>query len=121
MEQYWKWFLEVVQTKYLQFDGRAHREEYWSFFLVYVLIYIGLMIVDSMVTGGLLAGLFALGMLCPSISAAARRLHDTDRSGWWQLIALIPLLGIIVLIVFLAQEGQVGDNQYGADPRKTAE
>jgi len=52
----------------------------------------------------------------PSIAAAARRLHDTNRTGWWQLIALIPLLGAIVLIVFLALEGTAEDNQYGSRP-----
>jgi uncharacterized membrane protein YhaH (DUF805 family) len=53
-----------------------------------------------------LSGLFSLATLLPSIAAAARRLHDTNRSGWWQLIVLVPVVGIIVLIVFLAQEGK---------------
>ena len=55
-----------------------------------------------------LSALFSLATLVPSIAAATRRLHDTNRSGWWQLIALVPVVGLIVLIVFLAQEGKIG-------------
>jgi uncharacterized membrane protein YhaH (DUF805 family) len=60
-----------------------------------------------------------LVLLIPSLAAAARRLHDTGRSGWWQLIGLIPLLGAIVLIVFLVQDSEAGDNAYGANPKQT--
>jgi uncharacterized membrane protein YhaH (DUF805 family) len=63
-----------------------------------------------------LGAVFAIAVFVPSIAAAARRLHDTNRTGWWQLIALIPLLGAIVLIVFLALEGTAEDNQYGSRP-----
>ena len=63
-----------------------------------------------------LALIFALAMLVPSISIAARRLHDTGRSGWWQLISLIPLIGAIVLIVFLVQDSHE-ENQYGPNPK----
>lgn len=61
----------------------------------------------------LLSSLFALATLLPGLAVGARRLHDTNRSGWWQLIGLIPVIGLIVLIVFFVQEGQSGDNQYG--------
>jgi uncharacterized membrane protein YhaH (DUF805 family) len=120
MEQYWKWFLEVLKTKYMQFSGRAHREEYWSYVLVWFLISIGLVIVGRVIGSGFIGDLIGLGMLLPSLAAAARRLHDTDRSGWWQLIAFIPVIGWIILIVFLAQEGQTGENRYGSDPRTAA-
>ena len=73
------------------------------FFLFYFIIYITLAIVDSLIGTMFLALIFALAMLVPSISIAARRLHDTGRSGWWQLISLIPLIGAIVLIVFLGE------------------
>ncbi|MGE4509640.1 MAG: DUF805 domain-containing protein, partial [Sulfurimonadaceae bacterium] len=65
---------------------------------------------------GLLGGLFALASFVPSIAIAARRLHDTNRSGWWQLILLIPFIGPIVLLVFLVLRGDIGDNRFGNDP-----
>lgn len=93
--------IKTCFTKYADFTGRASRSEYWWFVLFIVLA----SIVLSMVTP-LLSGLFSLATLLPSIAAAARRLHDTDKSGWWQLIGLIPLLGWIVIIVLLAQEAK---------------
>jgi len=107
-------FAESIQTcfsKYADFNGRARRSEYWWFFLFIVLVSLALAMVSDIVSG-----LFSLGILLPSIAAAARRLHDTNRSGWWQLIALIPVIGGIVLIVFLAQEGVAEANQYGEMP-----
>lgn len=105
-------FSQAVQTcfqKYTDFDGRASRAEYWWF----VLFAIGVGVLLHFVSH-LLAALFHLGMLIPLFSAAARRLHDTGRSGWWQLISLVPVVGLIVLIVFLAQEGEKAANAYGA-------
>jgi uncharacterized membrane protein YhaH (DUF805 family) len=64
-----------------------------------------------------LSGVFSLALAVPSIAVATRRLHDTGRSGWWQLLALIPLVGLIVLIVFLAQDGKSGQNHYGPSPK----
>ena len=100
-----QYFLDAL-NKYADFSGKASRKEYWMFVLLYLLIYVGLAIVESFVGTLLLSLIFSLGLFIPSISIAGRRLHDTNRSGWWQLIALIPLIGIIVLIVFLAQEGK---------------
>jgi uncharacterized membrane protein YhaH (DUF805 family) len=97
-------FQESITTcfkKYVDFNGRASRSEYWWFALFIVVV----SIVLSMVSREL-SGLFSLATLLPSITAAARRLHDTNRSGWWQLIVFIPIIGWIVLIVFLAQEGK---------------
>ena len=94
--------IRVCFSKYADFNGKASRPEYWWFMLFIILASLAL----SMV-GPLLAGLFSLGTLLPSIAAAARRLHDTNRSGWWQLISFVPVVGLIVLIVFLAQEGKL--------------
>jgi uncharacterized membrane protein YhaH (DUF805 family) len=88
-------------TKYVDFSGRATRSEYWWFVLFIVLVGLAISIVSNT-----LSGLFSLATLLPSIAAATRRLHDTNRSGWWQLICLVPVVGLIVLIVFLAQEGR---------------
>jgi len=92
--------IKVCFSKYADFNGRASRPEYWWFVLF--------MIIGSLVAsmiGNVVHGLFTLATLLPSIAAAARRLHDTERTGWWQLIVLVPLIGWIVLIVFLTQKG----------------
>jgi uncharacterized membrane protein YhaH (DUF805 family) len=120
------WFL-VVLKKYAVFSGRAQRAEYWYFVLYYLIIYIGLSIVEGL-TGlyyaevgiGMLSGIFTLGMLIPSLSVGVRRLHDTGRSGWWLLIGLIPIIGAIVLIVFTVQDSMPGDNSYGLNPKSAA-
>ena len=108
---YMNWYIEVLK-KCTVFSGRAHRTEYWMFFLINFLISIALTILNL----DLIGILYTLGVLIPSISVAVRRLHDTGRSGWWLLIALIPLVGAIILIVFLALEGQAEANQYGPVP-----
>jgi uncharacterized membrane protein YhaH (DUF805 family) len=109
--------------KYADFSGRAPRAEYWWFVLLYFVGYIVASIIDSILgltplvlTYGPITMLFALAILIPSISVGVRRLHDTDRSGWWMLISLVPLIGAIVLIVFFVSEGTKGDNRYGPDP-----
>jgi uncharacterized membrane protein YhaH (DUF805 family) len=120
------WYLEAVKNKYAAFDGRAHRQEFWYFILFYFLIYFALSIVDqvtgtfSMETGaGLLSGIYALAMLVPSLAVGARRLHDTGRSGWWQLLMLIPILGGLILIFFFVLDSEPGDNQYGPNPKSS--
>lgn len=117
------WYLAALK-KYADFSGRATRSEYWYFVLFYLLIFIVLAIVDG-ITGtlsatsglGLLSGIFTLAMIVPSISANVRRLHDIDRSGWWLLIALIPIIGVIVLLVFGVQDSQPSDNRFGPNPK----
>lgn len=95
--------IKICFSKYADFNGRASRSEYWWFFLFIILISAAASVVSPK-----LSGLFSLATLLPSIAAATRRLHDTNRTGWWQLIVLVPLIGIIVLFVFLAQEGKQG-------------
>jgi uncharacterized membrane protein YhaH (DUF805 family) len=98
--------------KYADFTGRARRKEYWMFILIYMIINIVLAVLGL----DIISALVGLGLLVPSISIAARRLHDTGRTGWWQLIALIPVIGFIVLIVFLAQDSHE-TNDYGVNPK----
>jgi len=100
-----QYFLDSL-SKYTDFSGRANRTEYWMFIVFYLLIFIGLVVVEGIIDTSFLTLIFSLGLFIPSISIATRRLHDTNRSGWWQLIVLIPVIGFIVLIVFLAQEGK---------------
>jgi uncharacterized membrane protein YhaH (DUF805 family) len=121
-----KWFL-IVLKKYADFSGRAQRAEYWFFTLFYVIFFLALSLVDgaaglfNVIYGvGVLSGLFALAMIIPSISVSVRRLHDTSRSGWWLLIGLIPLIGAIVLLVFVCLDSTPGTNTYGPNPKETA-
>ena len=93
--------IRVCFSKYADFNGRAGRPEYWWFALFIIIASLALSKLSPT-----LGGVFSLATLLPSIAAAARRLHDTNRSGWWQLIAFVPVVGIIVLVVFLAQEGR---------------
>ena len=117
------WYVEVLK-KYAVFGGRASRKEYWYYVLFNFLVTFLLSIVDG-VTGtlssetgmGLLGGIYTLAVLIPSIAVAVRRLHDTHRSGWWLLIGLLPLIGFIVLLVFMVQDSQPGENQYGPNPK----
>ena len=98
--------------KYADFTGRTRRKEYWMFILIYLIINIVLAVLGL----DIISMLVGLALLVPSISIAARRLHDTGRTGWWQLIALIPIVGFIILIVFLAQDGHE-TNDYGVNPK----
>lgn len=93
--------VKVCFSKYADFGGRATRSEYWWFILFIVLVSLAASLLSNT-----LSALFSLATLVPSIAAATRRLHDTNRSGWWQLIVLVPVIGWIVLIVFLVQEGK---------------
>src|SRR5690606_8388953 len=102
--------------KYADFTGRARRQEYWMFILFYFIVSIILGIVDGVLGIQILGLLFSLASLVPSLAIGARRLHDTGRSGWWQLLYLIPLIGLIIMIVFLVQDSHP-DNEYGPNPK----
>lgn len=114
------YFLAALK-KYATFSGRARRKEYWFFFLFVLIISVVLNVAEAMLgTGGIIAGLFGLGMLVPNVAVTIRRLHDTDRSGWWILINLVPVIGWIVSLVFMCMAGTVGDNRFGPDPKAGA-
>jgi uncharacterized membrane protein YhaH (DUF805 family) len=117
------WYLEVLK-KYAVFSGRARRKEYWFFVLFNIIIGLALTFIDFS-TGlydveteiGLLSSLYSLAVLVPGIAVTIRRLHDTSRTGWWFLIAFVPIIGVIVLLVFMAFDSTPGDNQYGPNPK----
>lgn len=111
------WYVEALK-KFAVFNGRARRTEYWMFFLVnaVITILIGFLEVFFKMPK-ILSTVYSLAIILPGIAVASRRLHDTGRSGWWQLILLLPIVGPIVLIVFWAQDSQPGDNQYGPNPK----
>lgn len=117
------WYLEALR-KYAVFEGRARRMEYWMFVLINCLIIVVLSVVDTVVglfslgdSVGALTGLYWLVVLVPSVAVTVRRLHDTDRSGWWALLALLPVLGTIVLFVFCVLDGTPGANRFGENPK----
>ena len=126
MDAFREYFLDVIKNHYADFTGRARRREYWMYTL-FATVLLGALYVAMLVFGSasdVLAGLFGLlyvavglGLFLPNLAVAVRRLHDTGRSGWWYLIALVPIVGIFVLLYFLVAEGDAGPNEYGPDPK----
>lgn len=119
-----KWFLDALKNKYATFEGRARRSEYWYFVLFYVLTIVALAIIDGIagtlnddVGIGLLSGIFVLATFVPALAVTVRRLHDTDRSGWWVLLDLVPVIGPLVLLVFTVLDSQPGANRFGPNPK----
>jgi uncharacterized membrane protein YhaH (DUF805 family) len=120
------WYLEALK-KYAVFEGRSRRKEYWFFGFFNAIFSVVLVIADvlfgtsgGLSSPGLLSGLYTLGVFLPALAVLVRRLHDTNRSGWWVLISFLPLIGILVLLFFSLQEGQPGENQYGISPKAHA-
>jgi uncharacterized membrane protein YhaH (DUF805 family) len=111
-------YLEVWK-KYADFQGRASRREYWMFFGVNLLFLIVLGIFEGIMGTKFLGLLYALAICIPSLAVGVRRLHDTNRSGWWLLLCLIPLIGTLVLIVFALQGSQNEGNRYGDVSERT--
>lgn len=108
--------------RFAEFTGRSRRQEFWMFTLLSIIAAIAAALVDLMFgfgpeSNGPVGIVVSLAFLIPSISVSIRRLHDVDRSGWWLLLALIPILGWIVLIVWNCTDGTRGTNRYGADPK----
>ena len=107
-------FQEAIKAcfqKYADFNGRAKMPEFWWFALFCV---VGAFVLEF--ASSYISWAFSLATLIPSLAAGARRLHDINKSGWMQLIVLIPIFGLLYLIYLLVQEGDVADNQYGAVP-----
>jgi uncharacterized membrane protein YhaH (DUF805 family) len=119
------WYL-LAWKRAAEFYGRSRRKEYWMFTLFHFLVSFGLLLfalaIREMVNGTTalaLYSVYSLLAIIPSTSCTVRRLHDTDKSGWWLLVSAIPFVGLIVL-VFLALDGDSGSNRYGSDPKQPA-
>lgn len=115
-------FVDAVKTclaKYVDPKGRAGRAEYWWFLLFNVIVGVVFGIVDAIIGNKVLGYLVDLALLLPNIMVGIRRLHDLDRSGWFLLLGLIPIVGWIILIVWFVQQGKPGPNQYGNPPATT--
>ncbi|MBK8465577.1 MAG: DUF805 domain-containing protein [Chloracidobacterium sp.] len=121
------WYLGVLK-KYAVFSGRARRKEYWIFALFNLIFVVVAVIIDNVlgltiedVGYGPVYILYALATFVPSLAVTVRRLHDTGKSGWFILVALIPCVGGIALLVFGLTPGDVGANEYGEDPKAHSE
>lgn len=117
------WYIDAFKN-YFNFSGRAHRKAYWMFVLFYIIFAFVAGVLDGILgtvnqeTGlGVIGGVYAFATLIPSIALTTRRLHDTNRSGWWQLLYIIPFIGGLVVLIFTLLEGTNGDNRFGEDPR----
>jgi uncharacterized membrane protein YhaH (DUF805 family) len=119
------WYLQVLKN-YAGFSGRARRKEYWMFALFNIIFVIAAMIIDNVIgttMAGLPYGLFyflyVLAIFIPGLAVGVRRLHDVGKSGWFMLIALIPIVGGIWLLVLFCTDGVIGQNEYGTNPKET--
>ena len=120
------WYVDALK-KYAVFNGRSRRREYWVFSLCNLMVFVVFVVIQGLRLG-MAAELamavsetrFFLAVLIPALAVAVRRLHDTGRSGWWLLIGFVPIVGLVVLIVFLVLDSQTGENQYGPNPKGIA-
>jgi len=104
-------------SNYVNFSGRACRSEFWYWFLFYAIGMLASGAIDRWIVGPpfILDGIFFLATFLPGLSVSVRRLHDLDRSGWWMLLDLIPLVGGIILIFWFCMKGTDGPNRFGPD------
>ena len=121
-----EWYLKVMRDNYANFNGRARRKEYWMFTLFFLLfaLLVGFVIGILSAVGEtvamiaiILAVVWYLAHLVPSLAVTVRRLHDTGKSGWFYLLAIIPYIGGLIIFIFTVIEGDKGDNKYGPDPK----
>src|SRR5688500_16079856 len=110
-----QWYLDPIQNHYVDFQGRSSRRQFWMFTLINFIISVVLNAIDRLVLDGftLLSGIYGLALLLPSLGLSVRRLHDIDKSGWWILIGLIPIVGWIILIVWYVRRGNPDTNEWG--------
>lgn len=109
------YFIDVVKNQYFNFKGRATRQQYWMYILFYFILSVVIGIIGAILgdtVRGILSGLVNLALLLPTLGIGVRRLHDTDRSGWWFLVGLVPFIGGLVLLVFFCLPGTEGENRF---------
>ena len=110
--------IRSVLSQYVGFSGRASRSEYWIWWgcVVVVAVAIGSIALLLGTTGSLVAGLVGLALFLPNLAVTVRRLHDGGRSGWWLLLVLIPVIGALIIIVFLLLDSEAEPNRWGPPP-----
>ena len=112
-------FVDAIKagfSNYVNFSDRACRSEYWYWVLFVVIGVIVTKIIDYAIGYPVTYFIFSLAIFIPGLAVGIRRLHDLDRSGWWILLSLIPLVGAIILIVWFCSQGTQGTNRFGQDP-----
>ena len=120
MDAYLEQYLYVLKKNYANFEGRARRQEFWTFTLINLAIYVILAVLSGVVgLFALVALAFNLAVLVPSIAVGVRRMHDINRSGWWMLIVLVPLIGLFFLYL-AAQPSDPADNNFGPVAKSVA-
>lgn len=111
------YYLEVLK-KYAVFSGRASRAEYWYFMLFHIIISFVLIIIDESIGDTrILIRIYFLAIFIPHVAVIVRRLQDTNHNGLWFFVGFIPFIGIIILLVFMALDSQLGENKYGPNPK----
>ena len=115
------WYLATLK-KYAVFNGRARRKEYWIFFLFNLMIVFVLGLIERLTHEGFqrLGVVYSLLVFLPGLGVAIRRLHDTGRSGWWLFMGLIPLIGGIIVLMFMLDDSDPAENKYGPNPKLQA-
>lgn len=103
-------------NNYFVIEGRAQRSQYWWYALFTFIVGIAASGLDVVIGFPILYMIFALGTLAPSICVSIRRMHDKDKSGWWLLIGLVPIVGVLYLLYLFVTPGSAGENRFGADP-----
>ncbi|MGF1742680.1 DUF805 domain-containing protein [Vibrio profundum] len=111
-----KWLFAALKN-YADFNGRARRKEYWMFVLFTVLACMVTVFLDTVTRLPIFSALVMLALVIPSFAVTVRRLHDTNRSGWYFLLSFIPIAGPIVLFVFNVSDSHPGTNAYGPNPK----
>ena len=122
-----EWYKKVVFENFANFSGRARRSEYWYFVLANIILLVAVVLLSAILVGiGVeiaadiftgIGGLYMLAILVPWLAVIVRRLHDSNKSGWYFFIRFVPLIGGIWILVLLCTEGDHGENDYGVDPK----
>lgn len=124
-EYFFRYFIDIYRKNYANFEGRARRQEYWFFILFYNVVGFLIGFLDGLFgteadygfySIGLFTTLFGLASFIPMIALAARRMHDLNKSGWWQLIAIVPVIGWVWFFILTVLQGTIGQNRFGEDP-----
>lgn len=114
-----KYLLDPLVKQYADFSGRANRKQFWLYALWLIVVYMAIGVVGAVLgekAGNVFIALAGLALIVPNLAITVRRLHDTDRSGWWVLIGLLPLIGGLILFVFELLPGTPGENRFSRQP-----
>ena len=120
--KWYEWYIKCITTDYFNFQGRARRKEYWMFTLFSSIIYTIFFIIFAKIMSSpngyiITVVIYTLAVFFPTLAVTVRRLHDINRSGWWYLLNFIPVIGVLIIFIFLVLDSTPGDNNYGENPK----